>query len=140
MYAPWHDLIEECLSQAPYLASTFLTLLSEYNDYQEVNIWLNKLKTSPETLAPHIQFNAKLYMTNHPNEDLFSQTENNSLDLELAEKFHSLSISNVKLIDTETGFHDFLADVLTPLETQDVIFVGMDVEWKPTCIGGVCQL
>ena len=53
-YPPWHDLIAECLSQADYLAHTFIKMLESHDDYQEINKWIGKLNINPSTLPPYV--------------------------------------------------------------------------------------
>ncbi len=133
MYIPWVELITECLSQANYLAESFIQMLAEYNDYREINIWLLKLK--PANLPKYILENAKLYIQNNPQDDL--TLTDNIIDLELEEKFYSLKVNDVVFVDDKERLLRFIDEVLENTDSEEFTYVGVDSEWKPTCVGGL---
>lgn len=53
-YPPWNDLITECLSQADYMAHTFIKMLENHDDYQEINVWIRKLNINLSTLPQYV--------------------------------------------------------------------------------------
>ncbi len=134
MHMPWAELISECLSQASYLAESFIQMLAEYNDYREINIWLAKLK--PAKIPRYIEENAKMYIVNNPHDDLTELTDN-LFDLELEKKFYPLKINDIVYVDDKEKFLKFIDEVLQETISQESVYVGVDSEWKPTCVAGL---
>lgn len=55
-YEPWKDLITECLTQADYLTDVFIDLLTEHNDFNEINKWINILDIDIQSLPTYVSF------------------------------------------------------------------------------------
>lgn len=57
----------------------------------------------------------------------------------ISKKFYQLKLedSQIKLINTKKEFHEFLIEIESLSQEKDFLFVGVDTEWKPTCVMGI---
>ena len=78
-----------------------------------------------------------MYLENNPTDDLTQETMGNPLDLELEKKFYVLKNTDIMRVDTKESFLRFLGELLENTNSQELVYVGVDSEWKPTCVGGL---
>ncbi|CAF0779065.1 unnamed protein product [Brachionus calyciflorus] len=135
-YDPWQELVMECLNQAEYLAESFIDMLQEHSDIKEICFWLDKLKLNYDSFPTHIQTQIEEYRKSNAIKDIeYELIENDPI----SQKFYQLKLreNEIKLINTKHEFHAFLDEMELLSENEENLFVGVDAEWKPTCVMGI---
>ncbi len=73
-------------------------------------------------------------MLNNPG-DPTKTISHNLLDLEISNNHYKLKLNDIKMVDSESRLYEFLDEVLLCSNNEnDFIYVGVDSEWKPTCV------
>lgn len=67
------------------------------------------------------------------------EEEKNPIDVERDNRFYRLKLdeNSIHLIDSPTKFEHFLNEMDTLSKLKSPLYVGVDSEWKPTCVSGV---
>lgn len=57
-------------------------------------------------------------------------------DLEISNNHYKLKLTDIKMVDSQSGFYEFLDEILLCQgdDKNGLIYVGVDSEWKPTCV------
>ena len=145
-YEPWQELCMECLlmegTGLTSLAESFVEMLADHGDYREIHKWLGWLRIDRASLSSYIVTNLsdelrRQALPDSSNKSLWYMAQVTPPGL-VDERFHKLKLADdqIEMVDSMSALERFLAELeaqVARLASDDeLVFVGVDSEWKPT--------
>jgi hypothetical protein len=126
-YETWKDLIHDCLIKIPLLVDDFFYFCIDHGDPNEIHNWLEILNIDIKSLNSDIRSSM-----NEPHSQRYNKQDDNYLKMEANCYKLKLSRNDIKVIEKSADFIKFLEEINSIKD--EIVFVGIDAEWKPTCI------